>query len=139
MYNTQLCIEYSKTNIKKIDLDLRGLFELKTKRIELFTQKDEKQNYKLKRLSAAARSLKRCSEGLEGTKLRQRYIALIEQVLGHISGSAMKLIIVLTFCLGFVACIPDPRDRVMIIYPGESGPAPMPKSHQSGNFLLPSV
>jgi len=44
----------------------------------------------------------------------------------------MKLIIVLTFCLGFVACIPDPRDRVMIIYPGESGPAPMPKSHQSG-------
>ena len=47
----------------------------------------------------------------------------------------MKLTIVLTFCLGFVACIPGPRDQVIINV--ESRPAPMPKS--SGNFLLPTV
>ena len=44
----------------------------------------------------------------------------------HISGQAMKLMIVLTFCLGFVACIPDPRDQVII-------------SYGSGNFLLPTT
>ena len=38
----------------------------------------------------------------------------------------MKLMIVLTFCLGFVACIPDPRDQVII-------------SYGSGNFLLPTT
>ena len=40
----------------------------------------------------------------------------------------MKLLILLTFCLGFVACIP----RVIFI-----GPAPIPKSYQSGHVLLP--
>ena len=53
----------------------------------------------------------------------------------HISGQAMKLMIVLAFCLGFVACIPGPRDQVIINV--ESRPAPMPK--KSGNFLLPTV
>merc|ERR1712037_711070 len=44
----------------------------------------------------------------------------------HISGQAMKLMIVLAFCLGFVACIPGPRDQVIINV--ESRPAPMSKS-----------
>ena len=38
------------------------------------------------------------------------------------------LLILLTFCLGFVACIP----QVIFI-----GPAPIPKSYQSGHVLLP--
>ena len=37
----------------------------------------------------------------------------------------MKLIIVLAFFLGFVACIPDPQE--IVIYPDGSGPAPMRK------------
>ena len=44
----------------------------------------------------------------------------------------MKLMIVLTFCLGFVACIPDPRDQVIIDI-GVSRPG------ESGNLLLPTV
>ena len=36
----------------------------------------------------------------------------------------MKLLILLTFCFGFVVCIP--RDQVIITIPGESGPAQMP-------------
>ena len=48
----------------------------------------------------------------------------------------MKLLILLTFCLGFVACIS--KNRVIIIVPGESGHAPMSKSFRSGPFLLPS-
>ena len=51
----------------------------------------------------------------------------------HISGSAMKLLIliILTFCLGFVVC----RDTVMLILPSETGPAPVPAIYQS----LPAV
>ena len=42
----------------------------------------------------------------------------------------MKLLILLTFCVGFVVCVP--RDRIILIVPAESGPAPMPKIYQSG-------
>ena len=41
----------------------------------------------------------------------------------------MKLLILLTFCVGFVVCVP--RDRIILIVPAESGPAPMPKIYQS--------
>ena len=42
----------------------------------------------------------------------------------------MKLLILLTSCVGFVVCVP--RDRIMIIVPAESGPTPKPKIYQSG-------
>ena len=42
----------------------------------------------------------------------------------------MKLLILLTCCVGFVVCVP--RDRIIIIVPAESGPAPMPKIYRSG-------
>ena len=59
-----------------------------------------------------------------GTLLKQRFIATKEQVPGvTISGSVMKLLIILTLCLGFVAC--SPRDRMILVYPGESGYAPI--------------
>ena len=45
----------------------------------------------------------------------------------HISSSAMKLLIILTFCLGFVVC----RDTLMINLPSETGPSPMPAIYQS--------
>ena len=52
-----------------------------------------------------------------GTLLKQRFIATKEQVPGvTISGSVMKLLIILTLCFGFVACSP----RI-------SGHAPMPQ------------
>ena len=51
--------------------------------------------------------------------LKQRFIATKEQVPGvTISGSVMKLLIILTLCLGFVAC--SPRDRMILIYPGQA-------------------
>ena len=42
----------------------------------------------------------------------------------------MKLLIILTLCLGFVAC--NPKDRLIFIVPGESESesAPMPAVHQ---------
>ena len=55
-----------------------------------------------------------------GTLLKQRFIATKEQVPGvTISGSVMKLLTILTLCLGFVAC--RPRDRIILklIYPGD--------------------
>ena len=54
-----------------------------------------------------------------GTSLKQRFIATKEQVPGvTISASAMKLLIFLTLCFGFVAC--SPRDRMVLIYPGHA-------------------
>ena len=44
-----------------------------------------------------------------------------------ISGSAMNLLIILTFCLGFVVC----RDNLMFILPNETGPAPKPAIYRS--------
>ena len=41
----------------------------------------------------------------------------------HISGAVMKLLIILTFCLGFVVC----RDTLTFILPAETGPAPVHK------------
>jgi hypothetical protein len=53
----------------------------------------------------------------------------------HISGSAMKLFILLTFCLEFVVC----RDRLFIIYPPnaplESGSAWRPAIYQSAQAV----
>ena len=54
-----------------------------------------------------------------GTLLKQRFIATKEQVPGvTISASVMKLLIISTLCLGFVAC--SPRDRMVLIYPGHA-------------------
>ena len=69
-----------------------------------------------------------------GTLLKQRFIATKEQVPGvTISGSVMKLLIISTLCFGFVAC--SPRDRMIIIYPGESGHAPMLEKAGNKDFL----
>ena len=45
-----------------------------------------------------------------------------------VSGSSMKLLILIAFCLGFVVGVP--RDRLIFIVPGESGPAQRPTNHK---------
>ena len=57
----------------------------------------------------------------------------------RISGSAMKLFILLTFCLEFVVC----RDRLFIVYPPnaplESGSAWRPAIYQSAQAIYQSA
>ena len=45
----------------------------------------------------------------------------------------MKLLIILTFCLGFVVC----RDTLTFILPAETGPAPVPTSYQPVPAVIP--
>ena len=68
---------------------------------------------------------------LQNTWLKQWFIAKKQ-----VSGSAMKLLIFIAICLGFVVGIP--RDRLIFIVPGESRSAQRPTNYKPASRASPN-